>query len=327
MFKNQKIAIICLLFICFATTINAQEKKATNKNKVITETKPVFKKLNGVEYCIVKNISGKKPVIGDIVEANVLVIADTIVKATKKAEKFVVGDSRKENGGKPVPIKMDEKTFKGDFKEVLKLVSPGDSVVINVSVDTLMKSFPNQPMPPLMKKGRKITYEISVVSIKPLEEFQKEMQAKQAEMQKQEQANAAQQNAIDEKILQDYFAKNNLKPLKTEAGVYYVIHSEGAGATVAKGQTASINYTGRTLDGKMFDSNTDPSKGHVEPFKFPVGAGRVIKGWDDAVLIMKKGTKATIYIPSSLAYGSRGAGADIGPNQVLMFDMEVMGVE
>jgi FKBP-type peptidyl-prolyl cis-trans isomerase len=88
-----------------------------------------------------------------------------------------------------------------------------------------------------------------------------------------------------------------------------------------------MNYTGKTLDGKMFDSNTDPSKGHVQPFGFTLGVGQVIKGWDEGVQLLNLGSRATFFIPSGLAYGDRGAGAAIPPNAVLMFDVEVLSID
>ena len=289
-----------------------------------------FKKVNGVEYMIIKEVKGKKPAMGDVVEVNYKLIADSVVAATGKTETFTVIDTRKQNMGKPVPVPIDDKNFKGDIREVIKLLSPGDSVLINVPIDTLMVANPGK-LPPWMKKGHKITFQMTIANITTMEQYQKDMQAKQEEMkasmQKDMQAKAAEQTPIDEKILQDYFTKNNLKPSKTPGGVYYIIHKEGTGATIKPGQTASIRYTGKTLDGKMFDSNVDPSKGHTDAFSFPVGEARVIPGWDDGVQVMKKGTKATLYIPSPLAYGERGAGADIAPNSILMFDMEVVNVE
>jgi FKBP-type peptidyl-prolyl cis-trans isomerase len=131
----------------------------------------------------------------------------------------------------------------------------------------------------------------------------------------------------DDKLLNEYFKANNVKAEKTQTGLYYVIHSPGEGELIAKGQKASVNYTGKLLDGKMFDSNVDPSKGHVQPFEFNVGMGNVIPGWDEGIKLLKKGAKATLYIPSGLGYGTRGAGADITPNSCLIFDIEVLDVK
>jgi FKBP-type peptidyl-prolyl cis-trans isomerase len=78
------------------------------------------------------------------------------------------------------------------------------------------------------------------------------------------------------------------------------------------------------LDGKIFDSNVLPENGHVQPFEFPVGQGRVIQGWDKGFMLFNKGTKATLFIPSKLAYGPNGAGELIKPNSCLIFEVELI---
>ena len=97
---------------------------------------------------------------------------------------------------------------------------------------------------------------------------------------------------------------------------------------VAKaGDTVSMNYTGKFTDGKVFDSNVDPKFGHVEPLEFTLGAGQVIKGWDQGIEGMKVGEKKHLSIPPELAYGSRGAGNSIPPNATLEFDVELLSIK
>ncbi len=99
---------------------------------------------------------------------------------------------------------------------------------------------------------------------------------------------------------------------------------EGSGETVTKkGDTISVHYTGTLLDGTKFDSSVDRG----EPFSFTLGAGQVIRGWDEGLLGMKIGEKRKLTIPSEMGYGSRGAGAAIPPNSVLIFETELIGIE
>lgn len=114
------------------------------------------------------------------------------------------------------------------------------------------------------------------------------------------------------------------KMKKTPSGLEYVVTKEGTGAKPTKGQTISAHYSGYLLDGKKFDSSVDRGA----PFETPIGVGRVIKGWDEAFQDMKVGEKRVLFIPSSLGYGTAGAGNGlIPPNATLVFDVELLGVK
>jgi peptidylprolyl isomerase len=117
------------------------------------------------------------------------------------------------------------------------------------------------------------------------------------------------------------------KMTKTESGLRYQDLKEGQGPKPAQGQVCEVHYTGWLWEdgkkGKKFDSSVDRG----QPFKFPVGAGRVIKGWDEGVATMKVGGKRLLLIPPNLAYGERGAGGVIPPNATLLFEVELLGVQ
>ena len=113
----------------------------------------------------------------------------------------------------------------------------------------------------------------------------------------------------------------------TMSGLRYEDHVVGEGNEAVAGKRVKVHYTGwlNEMDrkGKKFDSSLDRG----QPFSFPLGAGRVIKGWDEGVLGMRVGGKRTLYIPSSLGYGKRGAAGAIPPDADLIFDVEVLGVQ
>lgn len=111
--------------------------------------------------------------------------------------------------------------------------------------------------------------------------------------------------------------------MKTVSGLEYVEIEAGTGAQAKAGDTVRVHYTGKFLDGKVFDSSV--SRG--EPLEFPLGKGRVIKGWDEGIALMKVGGKATLTIPPQLAYGESGAGGVIPPNATLLFDVELVGIK
>ena len=110
--------------------------------------------------------------------------------------------------------------------------------------------------------------------------------------------------------------------ITTESGLKYQDVATGNGREAALGDTATVHYTGWLLDGKQFDSSVD----RKEPFSFRVGAGQVIKGWDEGVAGMKVGGKRKLTIPPQLGYGARGAGGVIPPNATLIFDVELLGL-
>jgi len=109
----------------------------------------------------------------------------------------------------------------------------------------------------------------------------------------------------------------------TPSGLKYDDLAVGTGAEAKAGQTVSVHYTGWLTDGKKFDSSVD----RRQPFEFPLGMGRVIKGWDEGVQGMKVGGKRKLTIPPGLGYGARGASGAIPPNATLIFDVELLGIK
>lgn len=108
----------------------------------------------------------------------------------------------------------------------------------------------------------------------------------------------------------------------TESGLKYVDLVVGTGRPAELGDTATVHYTGWLENGTQFDSSRDRN----EPFSFRVGAGRVIKGWDEGVQGMKVGGKRKLIIPPDLGYGARGVGSVIPPNATLTFEVELLGL-
>jgi peptidylprolyl isomerase len=121
--------------------------------------------------------------------------------------------------------------------------------------------------------------------------------------------------------------KSDSKMMKTPSGLQYEDTKVGTGASPQKGQTCVMNYTGWLWEngakGKKFDSSLDRGT----PFSFPIGQGRVIKGWDEGVATMKVGGQRTLLIPPDLGYGSRGAGGAIPPNATLIFEVELLEIK
>jgi FKBP-type peptidyl-prolyl cis-trans isomerase len=112
------------------------------------------------------------------------------------------------------------------------------------------------------------------------------------------------------------------KEVTTASGLQYIDLRMGTGATAQAGQTVSVHYSGWLDNGTPFDSSLERG----QPFSFPLGAGRVIKGWDEGVQGMQVGGKRKLIIPSHLGYGARGAGNVIPPHATLIFEVELLAV-
>jgi len=117
-------------------------------------------------------------------------------------------------------------------------------------------------------------------------------------------------------------SKTKGKPVTTPSGLKYWDLKKGTGAVAKAGDSVQVHYTGWLTEGKKFDSSVDRGS----PFVFKLGAGMVIKGWDEGVAGMKVGGKRQLHIPAELGYGARGAGDAIPPNAELIFDVELLGL-
>ena len=147
-------------------------------------------------------------------------------------------------------------------------------------------------------------------------EYQSEIMAKQQEKNKQH-------GATNMKEGEEFLAMNKKKPgiITLPSGLQYKIITAGTGPKPTLTQTVTINYRGTLINGKEFDSSYKGGK----PLSYPVN--QFIKGWVEALQMMPVGSKWQLFIPSNLAYGERGMGADIGPNATLLFDIELLAVK
>ncbi len=233
---------------------------------------------------------------------------------------FRIGDSlifntATVNDNKPVPNTFQEPHFAGDINEGLLVMKEGDSTVFRMNMDTLAART-GQPGPPFAKPGDYAVWEVKMVTIKS-----------KAAMEQEQMSAQTHQAETDEKLIQEYIAKNNLKATRTASGLYYVVRKAGSGDSPVAGNKVTVNYTGMLMDGTKFDSNVDPAFGHVSPYEFELGKGRVIKGWDEGIALMKNGAQITLLIPSGMAYGQRSPNPKIPANAVMIFDIELISFQ
>jgi len=224
--------------------------------------------------------------------------------------------------GFPTYLPVDSSGPTYNPAEVFGLLRKGDSVIIVLQVDTLLRKS-NGNLPPFLKKRDKI-----LLTIKVLDVFASDSLVK-ADREKILDAEKAKEIAA----IEAYLLKNNITGTeKTKNGVYYQIQTPGDGPRVDSGKMVSIKYTGYTLDGKFFDSNTDSTKQvqrhPLTPFEFKAGVSGAIPGMVQAITAFKKGDKGKMYIPSILGYGAQGAGGGvIKPFANLIFEIEVIDVK
>lgn len=320
MLKKYSSLILASGILMLAQQSNAQTKKpAPKKAPVKSSAASGFTKgENSLDYKVIKKGTGLvSPQIGDAVEVNIF----------QKVGDSVVMNTMNNNGGKPVAFKIQEVPVKGDLMEGIRKMKAGDSTLFRIPLDTIVKRY-SQQRPDWAPKGAYLTWGVKLVSIKPkaqVEAEEKVKQEEQAKMMAAAEANKAVQADADDKLIQDYFTKNNIKDAKkTASGLYYVVTQPGEGPNAMPGQKATVNYTGRNMQGETFDSNVDPAFNHVSPFEFNLGQHQVIQGWDEGVSLMNKGMKATFYIPSGMAYGPNARAEKIPANAILIFDIELV---
>jgi len=246
----------------------------------------------------------------------------------RTAKDSILFNSRKQQMGVPMRIELQEVKVKGGLEEAISLLQPGDSAVFRFNVDTIFAKSFRQPVPPFMKKsGNTMTMLVKAQKVQTREDAMADQQKAVEEQQQKMVAHAAEQSKKDDAILQEYVKKNNLNVQKDEeSGVYYAVTKPGTGPKPKAGQTVSVKYTGMLLDGKVFDSS-EKAPNNGKPIDFPIGQGAVIPGWDKAIPLLNKGSKATLLIPSPMAYGQRGAGTDIPADAPLRFDVELVDVK
>ncbi len=209
-------------------------------------------------------------------------------------------------------LQMMESMFSGDIFEGLKMMHKGDSASFMVRADSTFITLFGSPMPDVFSVNDMMRFEIRLNDFYPESEFQ----AKQIEFMK---SNYVEETIASENELNEYFDNNNIKPMTTVSGLNYVITKEGNGEKPAVGTLIKVHYTGKLLDGTVFDSSVNRN----EPFQFVLGIGQVIPGWDEGLQLLSKGGKAVLYIPYYLAYGDRGAGT-IPPFATLIFEVELI---
>ena len=197
--------------------------------------------------------------------------------------------------------------FKGSLQDGLRLLSVGDSATIYIPIDSLAKS--GAQLPPFLKKGTELKYTIKILKVQTKAEVEKEMAAEQAKAKVEADARKAQLP----QLMADFTKKSGLAFKTTASGLQYVITKEGTGDSPKTGNVCKCAYKGTFLDGKVFDQNKSAD--------MPIG--QMIPGFNEALMMMKRGGKGTFLIPPAIGYGEQGSGPIPG-NTPLVFEVELI---
>lgn len=252
---------------------------------------------NGLYYQFYEENEGENPKLMDLM--------DVVLSCKINDTAIIMPENR-------ITVQLLEPMFAGDLFEGLKMMHIGDTASFIVRTDSTFMTLFQSPVPPQFSASDIMKFNIRVNDFYPESEYL----TKQIEIMKK---TYVEETAIAENELKEYFEKNNIIAEPTATGLYYVKTKDGNGEKPTVKTMVKVHYTGRLLDGTVFDSSVDKS----EPFQFMLGVGQVIPGWDEGIQLMSKGEKGTLYIPYYLAYGNHGSGI-IPPFSNLIFDIELI---
>lgn len=227
--------------------------------------------------------------------------------------------------GRTVQAQIHPSQSVADLMDIFPLLTVNDSALVKVPTDSIFKGH-EEARPPFFPKGSNLVFIIKITKVQSLQEAMDERNAAIAKVKLQEGIEA-----------DKYIADKKLTPVTTASGLKYIVTKPTLLRKPLAGDTVYVNYTGKLLSGKVFDTSIaadakaagsfNPARPY-EPIEVVLGAGRVIPGWDEGLALLHNGSKATFIIPSKLGYGEQGAGnGEIPPYSTLVFDLEIVKVK
>ena len=290
----KKLSLLTVASLLMLSIVTSCGKKSQYPGYKTTE--------NGLDYQFYVQNEGELPQVGDLVEVTLACnVNDTTV---------IIPNSKN-------ILKIAEPQFPSDFMEGIAMMHKGDSASFIVNIDSTFKYLFRVPtLPEEFKSTDIMRFDVKVNDFYPESEYI----IKMIETMK---AKDPEKTAAAASELQEYLSANGVTATPTASGLYYVMSKDGNGEMPAKENMVKVHYTGKLLDGTVFDSSVERG----EPIEFPLGVGYVIPGWDEGIALMSKGEKGVLYIPWFLGYGDRGAGGLIQPYTNLVFEVELVDFE
>ncbi len=263
---------------------------------------------SGLQYKIYTENDGDKPEFGHILSVHMKYgTEDTVFFNSRKLSSM------------PVDIMLNEPDYPGDINEGFAMMSKGDSASFILNAEQFYNHTVQTQVPADIDPKSELFFDIVLVDFMGKDEYIKQQEIASEELMEQSETLAKK----EEEDLQEYLEEKKIETKPLESGLIYVEIEKGEGEPVEQGNTVSVHYEGRLLDGTVFDS----SERAGEPIEFIAGHGQVISGWDEGITLMNEGGAAKLIIPSFLAYGQQGVQNIIPPFSTLVFDVEVVEVK
>lgn len=306
----KKLVVGISILLSSAVIISCGNKEAVSKYPGYKEIgKDLF--FNPVK----QNADARKVNVGDILTFNMSysINNDSVIFDTKE-------------NGQPAQLQADTGKYDGDLMGALMNLNEGDSVLYIVNADAFFtKTFGMRQSPPFIDSTDLLYFYMGLDKVQTMEELEAELAVKQQE-----------EMAAENVILAKYIADEGITEQPTESGMYFISQVEGTGRQAESGKTVKVNYSGQLIDGRYFDTSVEevaiaqdifnPNRPYA-PLDFVLGSGRVIKGWDEGIALLKEGGKARLIIPSNIGYGANPRpGGIIKPYNTLIFDVELIEV-
>ncbi len=241
------------------------------------------------------------------------------------------------NTQEPIPVRVGGaySEGKGELFQIFPMLNIGDSVHFKIEASDLFGKTFQIPLPDSIKAESKIAFQATLVKQQTDDEYYESAALDQKE--RLEQLIDSTQLANDRNILADFYVKNKIEDIiLTKNGIGIRIIEDGAGLKPKLGQVVKVNYSGYLLNGDYFDSSVkevamekglyNEQREPYQPYSFQIYLSQVILGWHEGIAELKEGTKATLYIPSSLGYGPKKRSEIIIENSILVFDVELVEV-
>jgi len=247
-----------------------------------------------------KNKNEAQPQVGDIVE---------LTYTLRTSDSILVDNV-------PMHEEIIESIYTGDIYAALRMMHLGDSATFILNGDTFFHYFMRQPF---RFEKKDLYFDLKLHKITSPEKFEQI----QMEQRRRYEAMIEELRLEEDDLINNYISDNNIKTKPTNSGLYLIKTANGSGKAIKNGSKVAVHYTGKFIDGTVFDSSTERGI----PLEFTVGEERFIAGWDEAILLLRGGDRATALLPSKLAYGARGLDYAIPPYTPIIFDLEVVSVQ